>query len=178
MLSLTGRYCGSRGNNRSGSCYAAEMFEDRFGRGSLILVWIPTALDQLPCSLTKANFPCSFRLAWSFTLSDAQHDFRLSTPPRSEGGAPSKHFIDHHAEGVDVCLLGNSAIREAELVGADQLGGHVGPCTFAFVGARRHDEGHGGREGRKSKIRDTGLRRRPVLNEDVALKQSSIESTK
>lgn len=48
------------------------------------------------------------------------------------------------------------------------------PCTLEFVDARGRDEGRDGYEGRKTKVGDTGLRGRSVLDEDVTLRRHIV----
>jgi len=178
VFSPMDRYCGSRWNNRRRSCHAAEMFKDLVRRGSFISVFVPASLDQFPCASTKANFRRFFWFVWPFALHYAQYDFLVSAFLHSEGDAPSKDFVDNHSEGIYVCLLGNPACAEAKFLGVKQFWGHVSPCTLGFISTRRHDEGHGGCEGRKTEIGDTRLRCCSVLDQDVSLGQGDIGSTK
>ena len=145
------------------------MFPDLINRGSFTSVLVPTLLNQLPSASTEADVPRLFRLARPLTLYDVQYDLRLPASFHSERGATGKDFIDNYSKGIDVCLLGNSGVTEAEHLRVEQFGSHVRPRALELVGARRQDEGHGGQKGRKTKVGDTGPSGRPVLNEDVAL---------
>ena len=80
---------------------------------------MPTLLDQFPRSSTKADIPHFFRLSWSFTTQDVHYDFRAPTFLRSKGGVSSKHFVNNHPKGIDICLLRNLVIKQAELLGIE-----------------------------------------------------------
>lgn len=51
------------------------------------------------------------------------------------------------------------------------------PSAFSFIDTRRHDEGGGRVDSRKSKVGDTSLRTRSVLNQNISLRQDEIVLT-
>jgi len=152
-----------------------EMFTNLVNRGSFASVLVPTLLGQFPRASTKPNVPCLLRLARPLTPYDTRYNFRLPRSPRSERGAASEHFIDNYSESIDVCLLGNPGIVEAEHLRVEQFGGHVRPSTLELVDARRYGKGDGGYEGRKAKVGDACPSGRSVLNEDVPLREVSCQ---
>ena len=146
-----------------------EMSTDRVSRRSFPSVLVPTLFGQFPSASTKANVPRPLWLAWPLALYNTRYDFRLPMSHRFEREAASKHFIDNHSEGIDICLLGNPSIIEVEHLGVEQLGGHVRHCTHELIYTRRYGEGRRGYEGRETEVADTGLGNVSVLNEDVTL---------
>ena len=116
-VGLIDRHYGSGGNNHRSSRHALEMFNDLLHCGSFTPVLAPTLLDQFPRASTKTNFIRFFWLARFFTLHDAQDYFCLTTSLLPEWRAPGEYFIDHNSESIDVSLLGNSAVPEAEFPG-------------------------------------------------------------